>query len=77
MNLKGGGAPAETVFGRAPTTTKTSILYASLTLCVFGENTCPERQVGIDDIIRCSTYDIVITVIEGPEPIVNRKRVSA
>ena len=45
--FNGGGAPAETVFGRAPITTAASILYASLAACVFGEKRRPERQVGI------------------------------
>ena len=63
--FKGGKAPAETVFDRATVTTVTSILYRSLVACVFGEKRRPEGQVGIDDIIRYGTHDIVVAVIEG------------
>ena len=75
--FKRGGAPAETVFGRATIKTAVSILYASLATCVFGEKRRPERQVGIDDIICYGTNDVVVAVIEGPEPIVNWKRISS
>ena len=75
--FKGGGAPAETVLGRATFTTAISTLYGSLTACVFGEKRRSERQVGIDDVVRYGAYDIVVTVIEGPKPVVDRKRISA
>ena len=75
--FKGGGAPAETVFGGATITTAAPILYASLAACVLGEKRRPERQVGIDDIISYGTHDIVVAVNEGPDPVVERKRISA
>ena len=74
--FKGGGAPVETVLGRATITTATSILYASLTSCVFGEKRHPKRQVNIDDAIRYGAYDILVTAIEGSKSVVDQKRIS-
>ena len=65
--------PAENAFGRATTSTATSTLYANLAACVFGETRHPERQVCIDDIIDDGTRNVVVEIIEGPEPVVNIK----
>ena len=65
--------PAENAFDRATITTATSTLYANLAACVFGETWHPERQVCIDDIIDDGTHNIVVEIIQGPEPVVNLK----
>ena len=66
----GSATPAENAFGRAIITTVTSILYANLAACVFGETMHPEGQVCIDDIFYDGTHNIVVEIIEGPEPVV-------
>ena len=73
----GSATPVENAFRRATTTTATSTLYASLAACVFKETRRPKRQVCINDIIRYVTQNIVVVIIEGPEPVVNRKWISA
>ena len=71
--FKGYGPPAETVSGRDTTTPARFILYASVAACVFGEKRRPERLVGIDDIIRYGTHNIVVVTIGGQEPVINQK----
>ena len=73
----GSATPVENAFRRATTTTATSILYASLAACVVRETRRRERQVCINHIIRNGTQNIVVAIIEGPEPVVNRKWISA
>ena len=63
--FKGGGTPAEAVFGRATIITTASILYASLAACVVGKKRRLERQVDVADIICYGTHDIVVVVMEG------------
>ena len=65
-------APSEAVFRKATITTAAAILYASLVASVVEERVFPERQVGVHDIIRYCTHNRVVTVIEGPEPVVNK-----
>ena len=73
----GSATSAENTFGRAIITTATSTLYANLAACVFGETRDPERQFCIDDSIDDGTRNIVVEIIEGPEPVVNIKPISA
>ena len=57
--------------GTATTTAAAFILYASLAVCVFGEERCPKGQVCIDYIICYRTNYIAIAVVEGPEPVID------
>ena len=59
----GSATPAENAFGRDIFTTATSTLYANLAACVL----C------IDDIIDDGTHNVVVEIIEGPEPVVHIK----
>ena len=69
-----GKAPSEAMSGRVTYTTAAAILYAGLTAGVLGEDGCLKRRVSVDDVIRNCTHDCVVTVIEGSEPVVNKKK---
>ena len=68
-----GKAPSEVMSGRAPYTTAAAILYAGLAAGVFGEEGCLWRRISVD-VFRYCTHDYVVTVIEGSEPVVNKKK---
>ena len=75
--FKGGKTPPEAVSGRAKYITAVAILYADLAAGVLGEEACPSRRVSVNGVIRYCTHDCVVTVIEGSEPVVNKKGVPA
>ena len=64
------------MFGRATVATGTLILDASLAACVLGEEGRPQRQVGIENIIRNRANYVVVAVVEGPETVVDGERIS-
>ena len=68
---EGGGAPTEAVVRRAAITTTAAILYTRLAAGVFSEKGCPQRQVCIDHVVRHGVDNRVVSVIKGPETIVN------
>ena len=72
--FKGGKASPEAVSGRATYTRAAVILYAGLAAGVLGEEGCLSRRVSVDDVIRYCTHDCIVTVIEGSEPVVDKKK---
>ena len=75
--FKRGKAPSEAVSDRATNITVATILYAGLAAGLLGEEGCPLRRTSLDDVIRYCTHDCEVTVMEGLEPIVNKKGVPA
>ena len=75
--FKRGKAPSEAVSDRATNTTVATILCADLAAGVLGEEGCPLRRMSLDDVIRNCTHDCAVTVMEGLEPVVNKKGVPA
>ena len=74
---EGGGAPSEAVFRRAAVTTAAAILYTRLAAGVLGEKGCPQGQVCIDHVVCHGANNRVVSVIEGPEAIVDAEGVPA
>ena len=74
---EGGGAPSEAVFRRAAVATAAAILYTRLAAGVLSEKRCPQGQVCIDHVVCHDADNRVVSVIEGPEAIVDAKGVSA
>ena len=72
-----GKAPSEAVSGRATYTTAAALLYADLAAGDLGEEGCPLTRVSLDDVFRYCIHDCVVMVIEGSEPVVNKKGVLA
>ena len=76
--FKRGKAPSEAVSDRAANTTEATILCADLAAGVLGEKGCSSlRRISLDDAIRNCTHDCEVTVMEGLEPVVNKKGVPA
>ena len=53
------------------------MLYTCLPAGVRSEKGCPLGHACVDHVISDGTYDVVIFVIEGPEAVVDPKRVPA
>ena len=74
---EGDRAPSEAVFRRAAVTTATAILYTRLAIGVLSEKGRPQEQVCIDHVVCHGANNRVVSVIEGPEAIVDTKGVPA
>ena len=74
---EGGGAPSEAVSRRATVTTAAALLYTRLAAGVLREKGCPHGQVCIDHEVCYGADNCVVSVIEGPEAIVDAKGVPA
>ena len=72
-----GRAPSKAMFSRPANTAAVTILYTRLTAGVFSKEGSPQGQVGADHVICHSTHNRVVSVIEGPEAVINRERVPA
>ena len=64
------------MFGIAAVAATTLILYASLAAGVLGEEWRPQRQVGIENIVRNRANYVLIAIVEGPEAVVDDRRIS-
>ena len=62
---------------RAGVTTAAAILYTRLAAGVLSEKGCPQGQVCIDHVVRHGADNRLVSVIEGPEAIVDAKGVPA
>ena len=75
--IREGGRAPEAVVRRAAVTTAAAILYTRLAAVVFSEKRCPQGQVCIDHVVCHGANNRVVSVIEGPEAIVDVKGVPA
>ena len=74
---EGGRAPSVAVVRRPAVITAAAILHTRLTAGVFSEKGCPQGQVCIDHVVCHGANNRVVSVIEGPEAIVDAKGVPA
>ena len=74
---EGGRAPTEAVFRRAAVTTAGAILYSRLAAGVLREKGRPQGQVCIDHVVCHGAGNRVVSVIEGPEAVVDAEGVPA
>ena len=74
---EGGRTPSEAVVRRPAVTTAVAILHTRLAAGVFSEKECPQGQVRIDLVVCHGANNRVVSVIEGPEAIVDAKGVPA
>ena len=74
---EGGRAPSEAVFRRPAVTTPAAILYTRLTAGVFSKEGYPQGQVFIGHVVCHGANNRVVSVIEGPEAIVDAEGVPA
>ena len=74
---EGGRAPPEAVVRRPVATAAAAILYTCLTAGVFSKKGSPQGQVCIDHVACHDANNRVVSVIEGPEAIVDAKGVPA
>ena len=74
---EGGRAPSEAVVRRPAVTTAAAILYTRLTAGVFNKEGSPQGQVCIDHVVCHRANNRVVSVIEGPEAIVDAKGIPA
>ena len=74
---EGGRAPTKAVFRRTTVATAAAILYTRLATGVLSEKGRPQGQVCIDHVICHGANNRIVSVIEGPEAIVNAKGVPA
>ena len=74
---EGDRAPSEAVVRRVAVTTAAAILYTRLAAGVLSEKGCPQGQVYIDHVVCHGANNRVVSVIEGPEVIVDAKEVAA
>ena len=74
---EGGRAPSKAVFSRPAVTASATILYACLTAGVFSKEGCPQGKVGVDHVICHGANNREVSVIEGPEAVIDRKGVPA
>ena len=72
---EGGRAPSEAVVRRPAVSTAVAILYTCLTAGVFSTKGSPQGQVCIDYVVCHGAINRVVSVIEGPETIVDAKGV--
>ena len=70
---EGGRAPSEAVVRRPTVTAAAAILYTRLTAGVFSEEGSPQGQVCIDHVVCHRANNRVVSVIEGPEAIIDAK----
>ena len=74
---EGGRTPSKPVFSRPAVTAAAAILYARLTAGVFSKEGCPQGRVSVDHVICHGANNRVVSVIEGPEAVINREGVPA
>ena len=74
---EGGRAPSKAMFSRPAVTAAAAILYTRLTAGVLSKDGCPQGQVGVDHVICHGTHNRVVSVIEGPEAVIDREGVPA
>ena len=74
---EGDRAPSEAVVRRPAVTTAAAILYTRLTAGVFSEKQCPQGQVCVNHAVCHGANNRVVSVIEGPEAVVDAKGVPA
>ena len=74
---EGGRVPPEPVIRRPAVTTAAAIMYTRLTAGVFSEKGCPQGQVCIDHVVCHGANNRVVSVIEGPDAVVDAKGVPA
>ena len=74
---EGGRAPSKAVFSRPAVTASAAILYARLTVGVFSKEGCLQGHVGVDHGICHGANNRVVSVIEGPEAVIDREGVPA
>ena len=74
---EGGREPSKAVFSRPEVTASATILYARLTAGVFSKDECPQGQVGVDHVICHGANNRVVSVIEGPEAVIDPEGVPA
>ena len=72
-----GRTPSKAVFSQPAVTAAAAILYASRTAGVFSKEGCPQGQVGVDHVICHGANSRIVSVIEGPEAVINREGVPA
>lgn len=76
-DLKGYSASTEAVFCLAAVTTATATLYTGLSTRFLYEEWCSSERFCVSHMNHYGVYDCVVSVIEGPEAVVDRKEVSA
>ena len=74
---EGGRTRSKAVFSRPAVTAAAAIVYARLAAGVFSEEGCPQGQVCFDHVICHGANNRVVSVIEGPEAVINREGVPA
>ena len=74
---EGGRVPSKAVFSRPAVTASAAILFARLPACVFSKEGCPQGQVGVDHVFCHDANNRVVSVIEGPEAVIDREGVPA
>ena len=74
---KGGRTPSKAVFSRPAITAAAALLYTRLTAGLFSKEGYPQGQVGVDHVIGNGTHNSVVTVIEGPEAVIDLEGVPA
>ena len=70
---EGGRAPSEAVVRRPAATTAAAIFYTRLTAGVFSKEGSPQEEVCIDHVVCHGANNRVVSVIEGPEAIIDAK----
>ena len=65
------------IFSRPAVTAAAAILYTRLTAGVFSKDGCPQGQVDVNHVICHGTHNRVVSVIEGPEAVIDREGVPA
>ena len=74
---EGGRAPSKAVFSRPAVTASAAILYARLTAGVFSTEGCLQGHVGVDHVICHGANNRVVSVVEGPEAVIDQEGVPA
>ena len=74
---EGGRAPSKAVLSRPAVTASAAILYARLTAGVVSKERCPQGQIGVDHVICHGANNRVVSVIEGPEAVIDGEGVPA
>ena len=70
-------APPKAMIGRTTVAAAAAILYACLTAGNLSEKGGPQRQFGVEGMVGYSTNNCIISVIEGPDAIIDAKGVPA
>ena len=74
---EGGRTPSKALFSRPAVAAAAAILYTRLTAGVFSKDGCLQGQVGVHHVICHGTHNRVVSVIEGPEAVIDREGVPA